>query len=223
MEGPPQMWVRFSLRSLMILILGIAIGFALNQPSFQNWVTSLNQTHVESSTKHVIEPPDILKIDVDGAFTAANPTVAGLHPIGPDGTVNLGGFGHVFVTGMTIDQARAAIKQALSTQVSLSRLRVDLIQVDLHDKQYSILRINTNGIKNVRSFPLTGNETVLDAVAQVGGHSKGSDTTILLIRSVEGNSGTKTVIPVEWNDTSSGNAMSTNPLLMPNDRIVISN
>src|SRR5262245_52044350 len=58
-----------------------------------------------------IAPQDVLQIAVTGTLTEA---IAGLYPVDPDGTVNLGAtYGSVSVEGMTVVEAKKAIETFL--------------------------------------------------------------------------------------------------------------
>lgn len=98
---------------------------------------------------YIIEPPDILVIDVvhmaprppyrlrtydivgiavPGAFQES--PIQGAFPIEPGGTVNLGPtYGSVNISGMTVEQAQAAIEQRLSQILADPRGSVTLIQM----------------------------------------------------------------------------------------------
>src|SRR5262245_48734349 len=65
------------------------------------------------SKPYIIEPPDVMRLDVTGLPKRAQP-VKGEFIVRPDGTVALGTYGSVTVSGLTLDQTRAAIAKLLS-------------------------------------------------------------------------------------------------------------
>jgi protein involved in polysaccharide export with SLBB domain len=75
---------------------------------------------------YVIEPPDILMINVTGNSPDVISSVSGKHMVGPDGTVNLGTCGQVYVAGMTIEEARDAITKAIAPKIESPRVLVDM-------------------------------------------------------------------------------------------------
>src|SRR5206468_1024284 len=48
---------------------------------------------------YIIEPPDVLQIDISDKVGDPNFPVRGTHLVRPDGTIGLGPFGSVFVAG----------------------------------------------------------------------------------------------------------------------------
>jgi polysaccharide export outer membrane protein len=59
----------------------------------------------------MLEDPEV---SVSLAFSAGAQQIVGEHLVGPDGQVNLGTYGSVYVAGMTIDEARETIERKLS-------------------------------------------------------------------------------------------------------------
>src|SRR5690242_5506435 len=103
---------RFSIRSLLVLILGIAIGFTLNLETLRLlFDRSLYPTMLPP---YVVEAPDILELHLTHPFKSDEAAVAGQHLVGPDGRIVLGKYGSVYVDGLTLDGARAAIEKRLS-------------------------------------------------------------------------------------------------------------
>jgi len=75
---------------------------------------------------------------------------------------------------------------------------------------------------NVMRVPLTGNETLLDAISKVDGLSKLSSKKIWVARPAPGGVGCETVLPVDWEAISRGGEAATNYALIPGDRVFIS-
>ena len=74
---------------------------------------------------------------------------------------------------------------------------------------------------NVRRFPVTGNETVLDAISQVNGLSQLSSTHMWIARPTPGNFGCEQVMPIDWSAVTQGGSTATNYQLLPGDRLFI--
>ena len=94
-----------------------------------------------------------------------------------DGSLDLGEFGRVIVAGMTLEQAEDLIQRALhENDVAEPRVNVRLIQGI--QKYYVIGEVNSPG-----AYPLTGHETVLDAIMEAGGlTARASACDLLLAR-----------------------------------------
>jgi len=72
------------------------------------------------SLPHVVEPPDLLLVEVLDALPGR--PISGERLIRPDGTITLGFYGEVYVRGMTLDQVKVAIIKHLRGLVSAEAL-----------------------------------------------------------------------------------------------------
>ena len=153
------------------------------------------------------------------AQAAGQQQIAGEHLVGPDGTINLGTYGSVFVTGMTLDEAKRKIEGHLS-----SFLDAPLVSVDVYSYNSKVYYVITEGAgqgDNVARFPVTGNETVLDAIAQINGLSKLSSKEIWIARPAPSGVGCDQVLPVDIEAVMRGGATATNYQILPGDRVFI--
>ena len=75
---------------------------------------------------------------------------------------------------------------------------------------------------NVRRLPVTGNETVLDAISQVNGLSQVSSKKIWIARPAPHNFGCQQILPIDWDGITQGAQTATNYQLLPGDRLYIS-
>ena len=69
--------------------------------------------------------------------------------------------------------------------------------------------------------PITGNETVLDAVARIGGLSQLSSKKIWIARPAPNGVGCEQILPVNWDDITQGASTATNYQMLPGDRLFI--
>jgi polysaccharide export outer membrane protein len=143
--------------------------------------------------------------------------IAGEHLIAPDGTINLGTYGQVYVAGLTVQQASEAIEKHLEQY-----LEAPVVSVDVYAYNSKVYYVVTEGAgfgDNIQRFPVTGNETVLDAVSQVQGLSRLSSKRIWIARPA--GTGCDQLLPVKWNDIVQGASTCTNYQVLPGDRIFI--
>lgn len=145
--------------------------------------------------------------------------VAGEHLIGPDGFINLGIYGSVYVAGMTVDEARLAIEKKLSIYMDQPKISVDVLIYN--SKFFYIITEGAGFGDNVVRIPITGNETVLDAIAQIGGLQQVSSKRIWISRPAPKEFGCDQVLAVDWQAITRGASTSTNYQVMPGDRIFI--
>jgi polysaccharide export outer membrane protein len=146
--------------------------------------------------------------------------IRGEHQVRPDGTVGLGTYGSVFVSGMSLDQAKAAIEQQLSKYLEKPEVSVDILFYN--SKAYYIIADGGGYGEQVYRFPSTGSETVLDAVANIYGLPVAANKKrIWVARPAPADAGCLQVLPVDWNAIVRGGATVTNYQIMPGDRIYV--
>jgi polysaccharide export outer membrane protein len=96
--------------------------------------------------------------------------------------------------------------------------------VDVSGYNSKVYYIITDGAglgDNVRRIPICGNETVLDAVASVGGISQLSSKRMWLARPSAKNSKNGMVLPIDYEGITRRGATETNYQIMPGDRVFI--
>jgi polysaccharide export outer membrane protein len=173
-------------------------------------------TAVQKHLGKILEKPTV---SLSLVQSAAKQQIAGEHLVGPDGTVNLGTYGRVFVTGATIDQARRAIEAHLAQFLDRPQISVDV--AGYNSKSYYIITEGAGFGDGVNRFPVTGNETVLDAISHINGLSQVSSKKIWIARPAPGEIGCDQIMPVDWIAITKGGSTSTNYQILPGDRIFI--
>ncbi len=183
-------------RMLMSLALAIALGCtgcfshdaAIIVPPPPGVIPS--ELQKISLPPYVIEAPDVLLIDVYAdSLDVTKPPVAlwpqpitGQHLVNLDGTVRLGIWGSVSVSGMSLDQATKAVQQHVFSRMQndqrfSGKFKVDtpeklFVVVDVlayNSKTYYIIMDGAGFGEQIYSFAILGGETVLDALARVNG------------------------------------------------------
>jgi protein involved in polysaccharide export with SLBB domain len=133
--------------------------------------------------------------------------------------VNLGIYGNVYVSGMTINEARRAMEEKLSEYFESPKVALDVFAYN--SKSYYIIVEGAGFGDQVFEVPITGNETVLDAIANVRGTSPASSKRIWISRPAPQGTGCYQVIPVDWIAITRGGETRTNYQLMPGDRVFL--
>ncbi len=144
-------------------------------------------------------------------------SIRGEHLVGPDGKVNLGIYGQVFVAGLTIDQVKKAVEESLLDFFEVAEVAIDVF--GYNSKVYYLIMEGSGHGDQVVRLPFTGNETVLDAIAQVGGLQQITRKTAYIMRPTK--QGNSVRLDVEWNKITRGADTSTNYQLLPGDRVFI--
>jgi polysaccharide export outer membrane protein len=146
--------------------------------------------------------------------------IRGEHLVRQDGIISLGSYGSVYVTGMTVPEAKQAIEEHLSRFLLKPELSLDILAYN--SKVYYVITDGGGYGEQVLRFPITGNETVLDAISQIAGlPAVASKKRIWLARPIPGDSHYHQVFPVDWLAITQGAVTTTNYQVLPGDRIYV--
>jgi len=188
-----------------------------------------------------IEPPDVLLIEVvrwpvrEGTteILKTQPPIgllpqpiSGAHLVRPDGTVALGVYGSVQVAGQTLDEARDNIKGFLGQWYGQSP-EAFLVIVDVaayNSKSYYVITDGAGYGEPSYRFPVTGSETVLDALTQIQGLPAVASRRHVWVARRSPYGGPETpdqVLPVNWIAITQYGDTTTNYQVMPGDRIYV--
>jgi polysaccharide export outer membrane protein len=175
---------------------------------------------------YVIEPPDILLVETAPLAFVGEPDlmeqrISGEHLVRPDGTIGLGIYGSVRVAGLTLDEAQAAIQEHLKKSLKIKtspKVNVDIFAYN--SKAYYIISDNAGYGQPVVRLPFTGNETVLDAIGQIGGLPVAASKKRIWIARPGPDHSIQT-LPVDWKAITQDGQVATNYQLFPGDRIYI--
>jgi protein involved in polysaccharide export with SLBB domain len=193
----------------------IDLGPQYGRVSVVGLTTDEAQDTIRRHLSNILDDP---QVSVSLAASAGLPQIQGEHMVGPDGYVNLATYGSVHVAGLTLDEAAIEIERLLSNELEDPEVVVDVFSYN--SKKYYVITQGAGLGDNVSEAPITGNETVLDAIARVGGISQVSSTNIFIARPAPNGVGCEQILPVNWDEISRG-ATATNYQLMPGDRLYI--
>jgi polysaccharide biosynthesis/export protein len=174
------------------------------------------QKAIEGHLRQFLNAP---VVTVSTFQSSSKQPISGEYLVGPDGTVNLGVYGRVFITGCTVQMARQRIEAHLSRVLLAPEVSVDVS--GYNSKMYYIITEGGGFGDGVNRFPVTGNETVLDAISQINGLSQVSSKKIWISRPAPQAVGCDQVLPVDWVAITKGGSTATNYQIMPGDRIFV--
>ena len=174
------------------------------------------QAALQKHLSSVLEDP---QVSLSLAFSSGAQQVVGEHLVGPDGYINLGTYGSVYVVGQTVEEARHAVEVQLSEYLEEPQVVVDVFAYN--SKKFYVITQGAGFGDNVEVQSITGNETVLDAVAHIGGLSQLSSKKIWIARPAPNGVGCEQILPVNWDDITRGASTATNYQILPNDRLFI--
>jgi len=164
----------------------------------------------------ILKAPDV---SVTLSETSNLQQINGEHLVGPDGMVNMGTYGTVYIAGMTLEEAQAAVEKQLRKFLLEPKVSIDVYAYN--SKVYYVITQGAGLGDGLLRVPITGNETVLDALSQVNGLSRLSSKHIWIARPAPGGVGCDQVLPVNWDEITKGGATATNFQVMPGDRVYI--
>ena len=171
---------------------------------------------IDSHLREILAAPEV---SVRLARAAGMQPIAGDYLVALDGTINLRQYGSVQVAGLTIAEATASIEKHLSKYFDSPKASVSVF--NYNSKVYYIITEGANRGDTIARVPITGNETVLDAISTVGGISQMSSKEVFIARPAPGGFGCEQILPVDWNGIARGAATATNYQIMPDDRVFI--
>ena len=140
------------------------------------------------------------RVFVSLVSTANKQQIAGEHLVATDGTVTLGSYGCVPVLGQTVSQAKQTIELYLAQ--FLDRPEVSVTVFSYNSKAYYVVTQGEGLGDGVYRFPVTGNETVLDAIAQMNGLDRVSSKKNWIARPTDVPGQTQ-ILPVAWDEITS--------------------
>jgi polysaccharide export outer membrane protein len=198
-----------------------------------------------SMPDYIVEPPDLLIVEVLEALPAR--PISGERLVRPDGKISLGFYGDVYVAGLTIPEVKEKIILHLRKYISDETLGLvetdetgEMIMdektnrpklTDPKDSPRVFVDVTAYNSKNYYvlgdvllpgKLPVTGNETVLDAINYAGGLlPTAAPQNIRLVRPAPPGACCEQILPVNLAAITSGGDPTTNYQLMPGDRIVV--
>lgn len=174
---------------------------------------------VAAIQQHLDETYKNAQVSVQLVQSSGLQPISGEHLVAPDGRVNLGTYGSVDVAGLTLEEAKAALEAHLSKYLDEPEVSVTVFAYN--SKVYYVITEGAGSGDAVARLPVTGNETVLDAISQINGLSRLSSKNIWIARPACSGSGCDQILPVDWKEVTKGGATATNYQVLPGDRIFI--
>lgn len=160
------------------------------------------------------------RVAVRLADIAGKQPITGEHLIRPDGTVSLGVYGSIPVAGRTLDEVTMMVADVLRNEGEQDpQVHVDVLAYN--SKVIYVIQDGAGFGQEVTRLPWTGNETVLDAVAQVQGLSEVSSKQIWVARPAPSGTREAQILDVHWEAIAREGITTTNYQLAPGDRIYV--
>jgi polysaccharide biosynthesis/export protein len=202
------------------------------------------QPALVSLENYVVEPPDLMLVEVLEALQGR--PISGERLVRPDGKISLGFYGDVYVAGLTIPEVKEKIilhlqrfldDRALGT-IELDKSGEPVIDpetkkpkaIDPKVSDRVFVDITKSNSKNyyvqgdvlvAGRLPITGKETVLDAINLAGGLGLHADHNGVVLYRPERKGASPRALHVNIDQIIMGDDLSTNYQLQPGDRLVV--
>ena len=167
------------------------------------------------SGPYIIEPGDVLL--VQPASLDSPLRLPGDQVVLPDGTIQLGQYGHLSVAGKPLVVIEAEVNAHL--KVKVPEAGVILVRLVTRDSKvfYVLGEVNSPGV-----FPLRGRETVLDAIAgSAGGLNTNASRRSIILSRPTGPGSCRVVLPVDYNAIVQLGDTTTNYQIRAGDRVFV--
>jgi polysaccharide export outer membrane protein len=195
----------------------ISLGYGYGTVHVQGLTIDQIQAALRSHLANTLRNP---QVSVSLAQFRGMQQTKGEHLVRPDGTISLGTYGSIFVAGMTLGQIKCAIERHLSQYVVNPQVAVDVFAYN--SMWYYVIFDGGGYGEQVYRLPITGNETVLDAISNLQGlPSQSSLWRIWVARPAPCGHPCDQILMVDWNAITKGGSTCTNYQIMPNDRVYV--
>jgi polysaccharide export outer membrane protein len=191
-----------------------------------------------SLPEYIVEPPDLILVEVLEALPGR--PITGERLVRPDGTISLDFYGKVYVAGLTPSEIKEKIVIHLREFLTDETLglvargvdenaEVKLIEPKDSDRVFVDVTAYNSKVYYVMGdvnapgrLPITGNDTVLEAITYAGGLSPtASVPNIRLVRPAPPGACCEQLLPVNYEAIVNAGDTTTNYQLMPGDRLVV--
>jgi polysaccharide biosynthesis/export protein len=196
----------------------VNLGLSYGKVSIVGMTIDEAKKTLENHLKKVLKEPIV---DISILQGRGVQQIRGEHLVRPDGSVSLGSYGSVKVSGMNLREAKVMIEAQLKNYLQNPEVTVDVLAYN--SKVYYIIFDQGGQGQTLFRLPITGSETVLDAFsnAQVRGLSVVANPhKIWLSRPAQDDNG-PTKLPIDWRGITLKGESETNYQLFPGDRLYV--
>jgi polysaccharide export outer membrane protein len=194
----------------------VSLGSSYGRVKVSGMATAQAQVAIHEHLLQYLKSPTVT---LSLASTGTTEQIAGQHLVAPDGRVTLGSYGSIPIVGLTKEETKRTIEAHLAQWLEDPEVAVDV--AGYNSKVYYIVTQGAGLGDNVFSFPSTGNETILDALAQINGLTQVSSKRIWIARPGKGRDGCDQIFPVDWQGITEVGNVATNYQVLPGDRVFV--
>lgn len=192
----------------------VRLGVSFGEVQIAGMTLAAAKAQLEQHFKTYFSEP---RVSIELLQSSVQQLISGEHLVGPDGNITLGIYGSLHVVGMTLEETTMAVQNRLSEFFDNPSVSVSVYAYN--SRVYYLITEGAGLGDGVFRFPVTGNDTVLDALAQVNGLTRVSSTRMWIARPTPNN--TYQVLPINWESLTSLAETNTNYQLLPGDRLYV--
>ncbi len=194
----------------------VNLGFPYGRAKVSGMTVDEAKVVIEDQLKETLREP-IVSVAINDVV--GKQQIAGQHLVTQDGTISLGSYGSVVVVGQTLQEAKGSIERFLAKDLEEPEVSVEVFSYN--SKNFYVITQGAQLGDGVSKFPITGNDTVLDAIAQIQGLTSISSTKIWIARPGHTQGGCDQILPVDWIGLTQRGDATTNYQLLPGDRVYV--
>lgn len=243
-QGVLRLMLRDHLRYVAVALLALvggvtgAVALGRSGPGEAPAAVAPSELSKVPLDEYVVEAPDLIRIEVLDALPGQ--PIAGERLVRPDGTITLGYYGDVKVAGLTLREIKTKVIAHLRDHLGDEQLGLvkpdpkrpgqnkvvaarDSTRVRVDVEAYNSKVYYVQGdVAAPGKLPITGNDTVLDAINYVGGLlSTANRGNIRLVRPAVPGGRPVQVFEVNLDAIVNAGDPTTNYQLRPGDRLVV--
>ena len=147
---------------------------------------------IEQSLKSLLPNPEVV---VQSTQPRIELDPNDVYKVEPDGTITLNRFGAVSIAGKTLAEANRAIEDHLSWYFDSPQVGIEVLK---SNSKYYYVILGSLSPNNMVRIPISGNETVLDAIGQIRGFTQFSSKTMWIARPAPAGIGQEQILPIDW-------------------------
>jgi RNA polymerase sigma factor (sigma-70 family) len=243
MEGALRTMFLIQLKRIaaIILVVGMATagaGVLARQPAKDAPASPPRELMKTLMPSYVVDPPDMITVEVLEAIPGR--PISGERLVRPDGKITLNWYGEVYVAGLTPLEIKEKVILHLRKYLSDEQLGLVMPDPERPGRSRAVSAIDSTRVYvNVEAynsknyyvlgevaapgrFPITGNETVLDAINFAGGlMATASKSNLRLVRPPVPGVSSQQVLRVDYSAIAYEGDPTTNFQLRPGDRLIV--
>ena len=193
----------------------VNLGYSYGMVRVAGLTLEQGVTAVKTQLKTRLADPQVA---VALAVMRAIQQIRGEHLVGQDGTVTLGSYGCVNVTGLTLWQAKLVMERYLSHWFLNPQISITVN--GFNSKVYYVIFDGGGYGQQILRLPITGNERVLDAISLAGGLPPVASRRKIWVSRPSPKSCYQ-LLPVDWEAITKGGDPESNWQLFPGDRVYV--